>query len=63
MTPSTINAPGPNISSQLSGSSNMLSRLPQQQVLPSVIGKSNHISIKYLINFNNNQSYINFIFS
>jgi CCR4-NOT transcription complex subunit 1 len=42
MTPSSINAPGSNISSQLSGSSNMLGRLPPQQVLPSVIGKSNH---------------------
>jgi len=45
MTPSSINAPGPNISSQLS-SSNMLSRLPPQQVLPSVIGKPNPTSIK-----------------
>jgi len=55
MTPSTINAPGPNISSQLSGSSNMLGRLPQQQALPSVIGKSSHTSIKYKLNFNYNQ--------
>jgi len=47
MTPSSINASGPNISSQLSSSTNMLGRLPPQQVLPSVIGKSNHTSIKY----------------
>lgn len=48
MTPSSIPlAPGSNIPSQLSASSNMLGRLPQQQVLPSVIGKSNHQSNKY----------------
>lgn len=42
MTPSI--APGPAVSSQLSGPSNMLGRLPPQQVAPSVIGKSNHSS-------------------
>ncbi|VVC27811.1 Hypothetical protein CINCED_3A013043 [Cinara cedri] len=40
MTPSS-NAPGPNVSSQLSGPSNMLSRLPPQQVTPSVIQIAN----------------------
>lgn len=63
MTPSSINAPGQNISSQLSGSSNMFGRLPPQQVLPSVIGKSNHTSIKHELNFNNSLFYINLIFS
>jgi len=63
MTPSSINAPGPNLSSQLPGSSNMLSRLPPQQVLPSVIGKSNHTSINYYFNFNNILLFIHFIFS
>lgn len=45
MTPSSSNAPGPAVSSQLSGPSNMLGgRLPPQQVVPSAIGKSNHPS-------------------
>lgn len=43
MTPSS-NAPGPAVSSQLSGPSNLLGRLPPQQVTPSAIGKSNHPS-------------------
>lgn len=46
MTP-TINTLGPNItniSNPLSGPSNMLNCLPPQQVLPSVIGKSNQLS-------------------
>ncbi|XP_025202841.1 CCR4-NOT transcription complex subunit 1-like isoform X4 [Melanaphis sacchari] len=42
MTPSSSNAPGPAVSSQLSGPSNMLGRLPPHQITPSVIGKSNH---------------------
>lgn len=41
---SSSNAPGPAVSSQLSGQSNMLGRLPQQQVTPSAIGKANHLS-------------------
>lgn len=45
MTPSSSNAPGPAVSSQLSGPSNMLGRLPPQQVTPSAIGKSNHPSM------------------
>ena len=40
MTPSSSNAPGPVVSSQLSG--------PSHQITPSVIGKSNHPS-KYFI--------------
>jgi len=44
MTSSSSNAPGPVVSSQLSGPSNMLGRLPPQQVTPSVIGKSSHPS-------------------
>lgn len=45
MAPSSSNAPGPAVSSQLSGPSNMLGRLPPQQVVaPSAIGKSNHSS-------------------
>lgn len=45
MAPSSSNAPGPAVSSQLSGPSNMLGRLPPQQVVaPSAIGKSNHLS-------------------
>lgn len=44
MTPSSTNAPGPAVSSQLSGQSNMLGRLPPQQVTPSAIGKSNYPS-------------------
>jgi len=43
ITPSSSNAPGPAVSSQLSGPS-MLGRLPPQQVTPSAIGKSNHPS-------------------
>ncbi|XP_050542433.1 CCR4-NOT transcription complex subunit 1-like [Daktulosphaira vitifoliae] len=43
MTSSSTNAPGPAVSSQLSGQSNMLGRLPQQQVTPSAIGKANHL--------------------
>lgn len=52
MTPSSSNAPGPAVSSQLSGPSNMLGRLPSQQVAPSVIGKSNHPSKYSLVNQN-----------
>lgn len=48
MTPSSSNAPGPAVSSQLSGPSNMLGRLPPHQITPSAIGKSNHPS-KYFI--------------
>lgn len=44
MTPSSSNAPGPTVSSQLSGPSNMLGRLPPQQIAPLAIGKSNHPS-------------------
>lgn len=54
MTPSinSLNAPGSNTSNQLSASSNMLGHLPSQQVLPSVIGKSNSQSnARNFINF------------
>lgn len=45
MTPSAINASSPNTASQLPTLSNMIARIPpQQQVLPSVIGKSNPTS-------------------
>ncbi|XP_050435609.1 CCR4-NOT transcription complex subunit 1 isoform X4 [Adelges cooleyi] len=49
MTPST-NAPGPAVSSQLSGPSNMLGRLPPQQSTPSAIGKANHLIDNSLFN-------------
>lgn len=41
---SSSNAPGPAVSSQISGPSNMLGRLPPHQITPSAIGKSNHPS-------------------
>ncbi|XP_050527108.1 CCR4-NOT transcription complex subunit 1-like isoform X2 [Daktulosphaira vitifoliae] len=41
-TSSSINTSVPTLSSQLSGSSNLLGRLPSHQVTPSVIGKMNH---------------------
>jgi len=54
MTPSSSNAPGPAVSSQLSGPSNMLGRLPPHQITPSAIGKSNHPS-KYFIYIKKNE--------
>lgn len=45
MTPSSSNAPGSAVSSQLPGPSNLLGRLPPQQITPSAIGKSNHSSM------------------
>lgn len=41
MTPSSSIAPGPNVSSQLSGPSNMLGRLPPQQMTSSAIQIAN----------------------
>lgn len=47
MTSSSMNSLGSNISCQLSSQSNMLSHLPPQQVLPSVIDKSLNSSNYY----------------